>query len=103
MVLLMKNSPLGIKEKMNTEEKLKSEINQVFGNLTGEQLWAIVKLAKNVRLRCRNNKAFNNFMNRMFPYAKFEQVIKSKQDGTKYPGLSISVNGSSVEAEDEEG
>lgn len=30
---------------------------------------------------------------RLFPYAKFSQVNKTKQDGTVYHGLSITVNG----------
>lgn len=59
------------------------------GHLTGEQLWAIVKLCKYVRLRARNNAAFNNLMNKVFPYARFEQVTKTRADGSTYPGLQI--------------
>ena len=57
--------------------------------LSTEQLWCIVKLCKYVRLRARNNTAFNNLFNQVFPYAKFTQVTKSRSDGTTYPGLSI--------------
>ena len=40
------------------------------------QLWALTKFAKHVRLRCRNNSAFNNFMNSLFSPARFAQVAK---------------------------
>jgi hypothetical protein len=68
-----------------------------FGELTAKQLWTLTKLAKNVRLRCRNNTAFNNFMNRTFPYAKFETVTKTRPSrynpsvNESYPGLQITV------------
>ena len=67
-------------------------------NLTGAQLWALTKFAKNVRLRCRNNTAFNNEMNRTFPHARFRTVNKQRPSrlvpGTMetYPGLEISIN-----------
>jgi len=76
----------------------KAEFEKEFGTaLTLRQLWLLTKFAKNVRLRCRNNKAFNNFMNATFPYARFAQVPKTKQDGTRYEGLSISINGQELE------
>lgn len=67
--------------------------------LTGEQLWALTKFAKNVRLRCRNNAAFNNFMNATFPHARFQQVTKQRPSRynpsimESYPGLQISIKG----------
>jgi hypothetical protein len=79
------------------------EMKEAFGELTARQLWALTKFAKHIRLRCRNNTAFNNYMNRMFPYAKFTQVKKTNADGTSYPGLKITVAGQDVEgAEDED-
>ncbi len=71
--------------------------------LTTEQLWAIVKLCKYVRLRARNNAAFNNLFNQVFPYATFSQVTKQRLDGSYYPGLKITIEGTeSVESEEEE-
>jgi hypothetical protein len=61
--------------------------------LTSKQLWLLTMFAKNVRLRCRNNSAFNNFMNQTFPYAKFRQVTKAGLDGKEYQGLSLVVEG----------
>ena len=77
------------------EQLIKQSIEENFGaNLTAGQLWALVKFAKNVRLRCRNNQAFNNFCNRTFPYAKF-QTRPSRYNPNQmetYPGLQIVVN-----------
>ena len=85
------------------EEQVKQEIETNFGaNLTPKQLWALVKFAKHVRLRCRNNNAFNNFANRVFPYAKFEQVNKTRKDGTSYPGLRIRVGENVTDNEESE-
>lgn len=81
------------------EQSIKESLEQNFGtNLTAAQLWALVKFSKNVRLRCRNNQAFNNFCNRMFPYAKFQTVNKTRPSRYNpsqmetYPGLQIVVN-----------
>ena len=61
-----------------------------FGEMTVKQLWVLTRLAKRVRLRGRNNSAFNNMMNGVFgSYARFKEVTKMKADGTKYPGLQI--------------
>jgi hypothetical protein len=74
------------------EQKIKEALEAAFGkNLNPQQLWALVKFAKNVRLRCRNNAAFNNMMSRVFPHATFRQVQKIRADGSYYPGLSIAV------------
>ncbi len=54
-----------------------------------DMLWFLVKMCKHVRLRARNNSAFNNYMNRCFPGFNFQQVEKKRQDGTSYPGLEI--------------
>lgn len=98
---------------MDRAAQLKAEFEKEFGTkLTARQLWTLVKFAKHVRLRCRNNAAFNNFMNGVFqPHARFVQVTKKHPEGTirrgvnvsgqTYPGLSILVNGESVEGEEE--
>ena len=78
------------------------EIKNKLGELNIEQLWAIVKICKHVRLRCRNNTAFNNYMNAIFPYAHFKQTMKTKSDGTIYPGLQVNLNGIEMLIEDQE-
>lgn len=78
---------------MDITGDLRKEFEENFGKLTTRQLWILTKLCKNVRLRCRSNSAFNNSMNRVFPYATFRQVEKIKPTGEKYPGLSIVVEG----------
>lgn len=81
-------------------QDFKKLMEEAFGpNLTLAQLWALVKFAKNARLRCRNNTAFNNMMGRAFPYATFRTVTKSRPSRTmpgtmeQYPGLEISIQG----------
>jgi len=87
---------------MDRVSQLKQEIDKVFKEqLTANQLWAITKLCKHVRLRARNNSAFNNLFNSLFPHARFRQVTKTKKDGSQYPGLSITVDNNEV-SEDEE-
>lgn len=72
------------------EKKLKEELAAEFPDLTLRQLWIISKLAKRVRSRARQNVAFNNMMNRLFPDFSFTQVTKTNpRDGSKYPGLVI--------------
>ena len=85
------------------KKELKDAIEKAFKEpFTASQLWALTRLAKYVRLRARHNGAFNNLMNELFSYATFRQVIKTKQNGEKYPGLQITVNGEEVSEEEEE-
>lgn len=104
-------------------KELQEEFNKAFGNLfiskdegfgvssitnqslsidklTGEQLWWLVKFAKHVRGRCRNNSAFNNYMNRNFN-ASFREVQK-EFNGRTYTGLKIIVNDKEFNSEDTE-
>jgi hypothetical protein len=87
----------------NQKQNLRADIEAQFGHLTAKQLWTITKLAKMVRLRCRNNTAFNNAMNEIFPHAKFQTVNKSRisritgREET-YPGLQITVAALAVPA-----
>lgn len=100
-------------------KELQEEFNKAFGNLrffdvpenqtdrvfsidklTAEQLWWLVKFAKHVRGRCRSNAAFNNYMSRNFN-AQFQEVPK-EYNGKIYQGLKITVNGKSMEGEDNE-
>lgn len=88
--------------------QLKSKIEKYIGDkLTVDQLWCLVLLSKHVRLRCRNNVAFNNFMNSMFPYARFRVVQKTKINKytgkeEKYDGLRIDVENQQSEIENED-
>jgi len=90
------------------EGKLKQEFVEQFGELTAKQLWVLTNFAKRVRLRARNNSAYNNLCNRLFPYAQFQQVTKSRVNyRTKlpetYPGLQITVKGEAVSESEDEG
>ena len=91
-----------------TAQELKTTIESEFGtSLTARQLWVLTKFAKHVRLRCRNNAAFNNCMNQVFPYARFKQVTKfraSRITGAQetYPGLSITVANETAGGEETE-
>ncbi len=89
---------------MDRVKQLKDTLDSAFKEpLTAQQLWALTKLSKHVRLRARNNSAFNNLMNSLFPQALFKTVTKTKRDGTQYPGLQIAMkDGSQYETEEEE-
>lgn len=96
----------------------KKVIEDAFGsieNLTPTQIWALVKICKNVRLRCRNNNAFNNYFNGVFGSKySFNTVNKTRPkrfcpgQTETYPGLQIKnvktgeVVNSSDTSEDEE-
>jgi len=90
-------------------EQFRKEFEAAFGaTLTVPQLWLLVKMCKNVRLRCRHNTAFNNFMNAVFqPHASFRTVNKTRPSwkipGTMetYPGLSIVVAGMTNDQEED--
>jgi hypothetical protein len=85
------------------EQKIKEAIETAFGkNLTAQQLWALTKFAKNARLRCRNNAAFNNMMGRVFPHATFRQITKTRVDGSTYPGLAIATETTTSSEDDNE-
>lgn len=72
------------------EDKIESALKEALGEKPDTQaLWAISMLAKHCRKYCRSNAAFNNFMNRIFPHARFEQVMKVDKEGEKYQGLEI--------------
>lgn len=70
-------------------------------DFTPEQLWCLTKFAKHVRLRCKHNTAFNNYMNRIFTGARFAQVPKEFQ-GKYFEGLEITVKGKVTQQESAE-
>lgn len=58
-------------------QQFKDEFQAAFGipalEATEKQLWFLAKLGKHIRLRCRNNSAFNNYFNNAFsPNARFQ-------------------------------
>ena len=92
---------------MPNNTDFKTLIQENFGDLNAQQLWALVRLSKNVRMRCRNNTAFNNFFNATFPYAQFKTVQKTRvnwrtQQQETYPGLQIIVKGETAGGDESE-
>lgn len=80
------------------EQNIRENFVEAFGdNMTPRQLWAIVKFSKYCRTYARNNAAFNNLANRVFPGAQFRQVQKTTRDGRSYPGLQITLRGEVAE------
>lgn len=73
------------------EENIESALKAAFGEQPSvQQLWALTLFAKHVRQRCRNNAAYNNFMNRIFKHARFATVPKvDEKTGERYEGLEI--------------
>lgn len=71
--------------------KLREEFKELFKDgMTPRQVWWVVKMMKSARLYCRNNVAFNNFMNSIFGgVAEFRQVLKRDEQGREYTGLEI--------------
>ncbi len=82
-----------------------AQFEKAFGTpaveFTAEQLWCLTKFAKHVRLRARNNAAFNNYMNRIFTNATFKQVPK-EYNGRTFEGLQITVKGVASSSSDED-
>ena len=81
----------------NTEkaQKMRKEFDEpeVFnGKINFRQIWWIVKLAKTVRKFARSNAALYNLLNEIFSgIARFKEVTKTKEDGSIYPGLEITM------------
>ena len=66
-----------------------AEFEDAFGGvLTKQQAWWIVKVAKHVRGRCRNNQALVNYMNRNFPHLRFSIVPKGDYNATVIEEMS---------------
>lgn len=57
---------------------------------TLRHVWALVKLSKHVRGRCRNNAAFNKYFKELFKGEyDFQAVPKVGANGREYMGLVI--------------
>jgi len=52
--------------------------------------WIFIKVIRHGRLRCRSNKALNNYLAKVFPSLHFEEVPKIDRMGKQYMGLKIS-------------
>ena len=71
---------------------LRAQWKELFGTdcPTVQQAWFLTKFAKHVRTVCKNNKAFNNFMNAAFGHGlSFQEAPKVNQYGEEYDGLEI--------------
>lgn len=93
--------------KYDQKVAMAEDFKQLFGvgdskQLTVQQLWLVTKFAKYVRLRARNNTAFNNLCSELFPYASFKTITKHHADGMSYPGLEIKIGDSVVTEVDSE-
>lgn len=87
-------------KRLNIEE-YRAEFEELFGKtLTVRQLWMLVKFGKNIRLRCRNNSALNNFLKSLFPYATFRQVPKTVPDWQR-PGFTKVIEGLQITSHDQ--
>ena len=77
----------------DSAEKLREEFKELFKDgLNFRQLWWVANMCKAVRLYCRSNVAFDNFMNSVFRgMAEFKQVHKQDAQGNGYIGLEIKV------------
>lgn len=85
-----------------TPTSMQQEFKELFQTLTPKQIWLVVKLCKYVRLRARNNIAFNNLFNTVFPDYTFKQITKTRADGSSYPGLSILGRATGISVGEEE-
>jgi hypothetical protein len=65
--------------------------------------WIFVKAIRHGRLRCRNNKALNNYLAKVFQSLRFEEVSKYNRLGKQYMGLRIVSQASNVTVDQEEG
>lgn len=76
-------------------QKMRKEFDEpdVFGGrMNFRQIWWIIKFAKTVRKFARSNSALYNLCNEIFRgIATFKEVTKTKEDGTTYPGLEITM------------
>lgn len=61
------------------QDEFKVAFGKDISEATIPQLWFLVKFAKHVRGRCRNNSAFNNYMNRNFTGHTFREVPKTSK------------------------
>lgn len=81
-------------------KEMAEEFEAAFGfkieDCTVQQLWFLTKFSKHVRMRCKSNVAFNNYMNQNFKGARFS-VIQKEWKGATYPGLKIEAKGVSRE------
>jgi hypothetical protein len=84
-------------------DEFEEAFQRPLSSISPRMAWWLVKLIKHCRMRCRNNSALNNYLNRNFKGLRFQQVTKTRQDGSTYPGLEITgKDGALMYTEDEE-
>jgi len=72
--------------------QLAQEFKDKFGDLSVEQIWVVVKLAKLVRRSCRSNAALNPCLGIVFPGFKFDQYNTGKINSrTKKPIMGLKI------------
>jgi hypothetical protein len=73
-------------------DKLRHEFETAFGigltDFTPVQMMCLVKFAKHIRGRCRNNAALRLYLERNFKHLKFEMVMRTWQ-GKEYEAMQI--------------
>lgn len=74
---------------ISVKEGFELAFNQDIETIKLDQLWWLVRFAKHIRGNCKNNKQFNEYMNRNFPSANFREVDKIDGDLFPYKGLQI--------------
>jgi len=70
-------------------EDISDECKVLFGDLSEDQMWFLVKMIKHTRGRCRSNIALNNYLNREFRDFTFTTVLKKDSHGDDYKALKI--------------
>lgn len=74
-------------------QRVKAKLEQAFGGeLSAEQIDALVTFAKLVRFRARNNNALPGLCSSVFPYARFRNVPREWQ-GRSYQALEVTLKG----------
>ena len=74
---------------------LRSEFEECFGpmkDMTERQMWFLIKFAKHVRGRCRNNAALRNYLKSEFPVFSFSVVFARNDNGEEYKTMKVSKN-----------
>jgi len=70
-------------------EQDKEDLARVINKLDIKDLWTLIKWAKHIRGRCRQNIALINYLNRVIPQYRFSEVPKTTPDGRPYKGMMI--------------
>ena len=86
-------------------EDCRAELEEAIKDQNAPRIaWVLVKLVRHGRVRCRNNKALNNYMAKVFPELRFQEVQKTVEYGPRkgqtYTGLRITDPAENLTAEE---